>query len=815
MDQLTRLLSEIQWNLIENAGKRMYVTNIMTNPNTMSIIFNHLDEVKKLGYSVDERGCLSKEAPIGFQKPPEPREDIADLMNIKNFSKSEPDKNEHGPFMQGPYHADMGEDDEIGDSGSDLYENIQNVHEIDEGNMEELPISVPIINKVNAKDIAKRPVGQIRGSLNRLVEIIDDKKDNITKEEMENKRKKRIERIITKTTITHEKELFPYQVNHVKIEINALRKTGVAIDASDTGTGKTHCALVSAENLGCNVIIMCPKPVIAVWKNASKLHKFVEYDPVIKSTKLTKTPRRWYFCSNYEQFKNGNTPFLRVKVKGTVVIYKWKIPENTIVVVDECHKFKNYKTQNFLMIDALNFGTLNDGKVPLLMLSATLVDKLSFIYPIGKLTGLFTSYLDCRNWIKNQIIKTGKSNVDSHCMNLIHEHIFPKYGSRMRISEIGDMFPENSVIYEPCTTFSDNVDVDKIYKKMMRRIRKIIKAKGTSTHILVQLLRARQAAELTKVPPILEMTEEYIDEGCSVVIFVNFNDTLEHLAMALKTDCVISGENPEQRDQMIAKFQSDEKHVIVCNIQSGGIGISLHDLNGVRPRRSIIVPSWSAMMDKQALGRIWRAGGKSKCIQKILYCPDTIEETIVNLIKEKFSNIDSINDGSGSSLDLFNETMKRMGIKMIEDEPNPKKDKKSRESRGTGTEDELYETLETSEPETQETSDDISQGDWNCIVSVEYVKNTEDLDVVFTVKRTEEDGKNIFQINDVIKRFDHHYEKGTNDSDNILTEYGIGIIKKKHVKKMSHVQYLKLDKVHNDSTNIWYSWNDILLENYA
>ena len=62
---------------------------------------------------------------------------------------------------------------------------------------------------------------------------------------------------------------------------------------------------------------------------------------------------------------------------------------------------------------------------------------------------------------------------------------------------------------------------------------------------------------------------------------------------------------------------------------------------------------------------------------------------------------------------------------------------------------------------------------------------------------------------------DHHYEKGTNDSDNILTEYGIGIIKKKHVKKMSHVQYLKLDKVHNDSTNIWYSWNDILLENYA
>lgn len=800
---LTTALSNIQWNLIENAGKRLYVTNIMTNPILMATIFNHLDDIHKLGYSLDERGCLSKEAPPGFQNPPNPQravnfrepprnEDIADLMNIKNFSKLEPDDNKYGPHLNGPYHADIGDDSDV----DEMYEDVD-VDLLEYPNNDGYE-KIPVIQKITAEEIKKRPIGQIRGSLNRLVEIIDDKEDKTTKEELENIRKKKIERIITKTTITHEKELYSYQINHVKILIHALRRVGVAIDASDTGTGKTHCALVSAENIGCNVIIMCPKPVIAVWENASKLHKFVEYDKTVKST------RRWVYCSNYEQFKNGNTPFVRVKVKGKDIQYRWKVPANTIVVVDECHKFKNYKTQNFIMIDSLNYGTLKENKVPLLMLSATLVDKLSFIYPIGKLSGLFTSYLDCRNWIKNQIIKTGKNNVDAHCMNLIHEHIFPKYGSRMRISEIGDMFPENSIIYEPCTTSSDNKDVDEIYKKMMKRIRKIIKSKGASTHILVQLLRARQAAELTKIPPILEMVDEYIEEGCSVVIFVNFNDTLEHLAMALKTDCVISGENPEQREQMIAKFQSDKSRVIICNIQSGGVGISLHDLNGKYPRRSIIVPSWNAMSDKQALGRIWRAGGKTKCIQKILYCPNTIEETIVDLIKEKFSNIDSINDGSGSSLDLFNETMKRMGIKP----ESPESDESEQDKN-----EELYEDIQ---PDT-DVENENAKGDWACIVSVEYIKNTEDLDIVFTIKKMifdESPSSNTFQINGVIKRFDTLYKKGTHDDDNILSDYGIGIIKKKNVRKMSHNQYLKLDRQYNDSTNIWYSWNDILLDNY-
>jgi hypothetical protein len=71
---------------------------------------------------------------------------------------------------------------------------------------------------------------------------------------------------------------------------------------------------------------------------------------------------------------------------------------------------------------------------------------------------------------------------------------------------------------------------------------------------------------------------------------------------------------------------------------------------GKHPRISFIVPSWSAMSTKQCLGRIARAGAKSKCIQKILYCSDSIEETVVELIKQKINNINMINDGPVQNL---------------------------------------------------------------------------------------------------------------------------------------------------------------------
>ena len=71
----------------------------------------------------------------------------------------------------------------------------------------------------------------------------------------------------------------------------------------------------------------------------------------------------------------------------------------------------------------------------------------------------------------------------------------------------------------------------------------------------------------------------------------------------------------------------------------------MHDINGKRRRVSLISPCWSAIDLTQALGRIHRAGGKSKSIQRIIYCANTIEEKIADKIQTKLKEMSSLNDG--------------------------------------------------------------------------------------------------------------------------------------------------------------------------
>ncbi len=139
----------------------------------------------------------------------------------------------------------------------------------------------------------------------------------------------------------------------------------------------------------------------------------------------------------------------------------------------------------------------------------------------------------------------------------------------------------------------------------------------------------------------------------AVVIFVNFTQTLRTLADELKTNCLIFGEQTlEDRNKNINDFNTDKSQIIICNIRAGGLGISLHDLNGNYPRISIISPSWSAQDIIQALGRIHRAKGQTPVRQRIIFCKNTIEECICKRMKEKILNIASLNDGDAESYQI-------------------------------------------------------------------------------------------------------------------------------------------------------------------
>jgi superfamily II DNA or RNA helicase len=115
------------------------------------------------------------------------------------------------------------------------------------------------------------------------------------------------------------------------------------------------------------------------------------------------------------------------------------------------------------------------------------------------------------------------------------------------------------------------------------------------------------------------------------------------------------GENKgDERDRNIADFQADKKRVIIINVKAGGAGLSLHDLNGNYPRIALLSPTPSAVDLRQALGRVWREGGKTKALQKIVFVANTVEEEVCEKVKIKLQALDTINDGDVSIGTDFN-----------------------------------------------------------------------------------------------------------------------------------------------------------------
>jgi superfamily II DNA or RNA helicase len=115
----------------------------------------------------------------------------------------------------------------------------------------------------------------------------------------------------------------------------------------------------------------------------------------------------------------------------------------------------------------------------------------------------------------------------------------------------------------------------------------------------------------------------------------------------LKTKCTIQGgQNDLMRRGNIDSFQNDKSRVIIGIIQACREGLNLHDLNGDHPRVALIMPTYSVFDLKQVLGRVHRAGGKSKSIQYLVYAAGVdLEEDICNSLDKKLKQMDQLMDG--------------------------------------------------------------------------------------------------------------------------------------------------------------------------
>jgi superfamily II DNA or RNA helicase len=426
--------------------------------------------------------------------------------------------------------------------------------------------------------------------------------------------------------------LLPYQVPSVQRLVASLRTYGAALDASDVGTGKTYAALAACREMGLSPVVVAPKAVLPSWKRAAA-HLGVTLTAV----------------TNYELVRRGGTEWGTWEGEGKFARFVWASGVKALIF-DEVHRCKGTKTDNAALLIGAKLQA-----IPTLALSATAASNplelkaLGFLLGLHKLKG-FWQWAEDYGCYLNRWGGYAFSG-GAHHLARLHAQIFPLRGSRVRVADLGDAFPETS-IHTEVVAVSNAAAIDRAYAEVQKALEAVEDKKLIdSEHHLTKLLRARQVAELGKVPAFVEMSEDAVDQGLSVAVFVNFDDSLKAIAEQVakatgQTVVVIHGQQTaEERQAAIDAFQGDTARVLVANIRAGGVGVSLHDLHGKHARLALISPTWSAIDLRQTLGRVHRAGGKTKSTQKILFAGGTVEEQVAKLVEEKLANLDALNDG--------------------------------------------------------------------------------------------------------------------------------------------------------------------------
>src|SRR5262245_32518033 len=228
------------------------------------------------------------------------------------------------------------------------------------------------------------------------------------------RRWKRIERIYAEI-LRETGDDFTFQFPSIRRLALAVDRHSGALDASDTGTGKTAVACAVALLLGRALFVCCPKNVIPPWERMAA--RFGVTLVII----------------NYEMLRTGRTPFggWGESRRAKTFMFADLNEARTLFVFDECHRMKDYRTLNC----AVGIGAIEAG-YKVLALSATAADNPMHMKFVTFLCGLVEAPSHFYGWMLHNGVRRGRFGLEfvggRRVISNIHDQIFPQRGSRIR-----------------------------------------------------------------------------------------------------------------------------------------------------------------------------------------------------------------------------------------------------------------------------------------------------------------------------------------------------------------------------------------------
>ena len=160
---------------------------------------------------------------------------------------------------------------------------------------------------------------------------------------------------------------------------------------------------------------------------------------------------------------------------------------------------------------------------------------------------------------------------------------------------------------------------------------------------LVRLNNLRQLAVRGKLPTALAWIGDFLASGEPLVVFAEHVATqhavLERFPEALH---ILGADSTENRQRAVDAFQEEDgPQLIVCSMKAASQGITLTRASNV----AFLELDWTPARHDQAEDRLHRIGQESAVSAWYLLAPDTIDETMAELLERKRSVIDAITEG--------------------------------------------------------------------------------------------------------------------------------------------------------------------------
>lgn len=439
-------------------------------------------------------------------------------------------------------------------------------------------------------------------------------------------------------------------------DVNYLSKLKSVAILSEMRTGKTPTSLITFSKWPVNnLLIITPSILQQQWQESveewlTKPAYIITYlDKEWRHNFYQKLlqEKEWIIIISKDTFKLDSAYFKKLKKKKESV-------SPYCVIVDEAHFLRNHQSQQ-----SKSTYVVKDAPYKIVLTGTPIVNHHTDIFGILK-------------FLKPETYSSYWKFTEQYFY--IHKSEFKKGKKIYKIFQVKGF--KNEQLQQELQRHINNFSVNRrqkevlpwlppiIYQKeylLMEEEQQIVYSQWQEKWSQYQPLEVlAKLKTLTLYPPALNFKNcgskinyltNYLKERKeqSIVIFSTRSETfLEPLAKILKEKKIevglVTGKTRyREKEEFISKFQSKELNILLCNIQSAGVGLNLSQAETI----IFADRSYSPADNEQAEARFLpTTNSKFSCVRLVidLICKGTIDEKILKLLRRKEDIIRVLND---------------------------------------------------------------------------------------------------------------------------------------------------------------------------